>query len=261
MSLSARGLTAALLALSLLAGCQGLVNVPAGGDTDAQPTPVPSVTHVGRIGGGELLGGSLVEQPHLEIAGTVSVSWVWDDRGTGAMEDVSVWRPQGPSDYAFIGDFAHGTHEKPTFAYNYPGAPPLNPLILVKAINEDPANPLLKAPVDYERVWTSRRSGSKADGSFWEPVAPPGYVAIGMVANTGYEKPSLDSYRCVREDLCEQKPYADRIWRDKGSGAPEDVALFAIPDLRGGFGAFHHYHAPSQSTWVLKKPTETHGAN
>lgn len=249
MSLSARGLSATLLAFSLLAGCQTLVNTPS---TDAEPSPAPSVTHVGRLGGVGNQLGSLSEQPHLEIVTTTSFKWLWDEQGTGSREAVSVWRPQAPSnEYALIGDYAHGTHLKPAEGG-----------LLVKAINEDPANPLLKAPVDYELRWESRGAGGKSDGSFWEPIAPPGYVAIGMVGNTGFSKPLLDTnYRCVREDLCEQRPYGARIWYDKGTSARMDGALFSLPDFPGGFGAFNSYASPQAQGWVLKKPTETQNAD
>ncbi len=259
MILSPRGLSAIFVAFSLLAGCQ-LSNTP--GDTHAEPTPTPSVTLLERLGGDGLLGGSLLEQPHLEVVGTLSSSWIWDDRGTGAKKDVSIWRPQGPSDYAFIGDFAHGSHAKPTFTYNYEylGPTVLNPLILVKAVNEDPANPLLKAPVDYELAWDSKRTGARADGSIWIPVAPPGYVTIGAVATTGYEKPSLETYRCVREDLCERKDYGDLIWDDIGSGARRDVVLFGTPAVREGFIASPNHTRPVLG-WVLKRSTETHGVD
>lgn len=253
MFLSPRGLSATLLAFSLLAGCQ-LINTPGG--SEAEPGPAPSVTHVGRLGAG-LLGGSLTDQPHLEIVSTASFTRLWDEGGTGSREPVSVWRPQAPSgEYALIGDYAHGSHLKPT-----DGA------LLVRAVNEDPANPLLKAPIDYELRWESRGSGGRLDGSFWEPIAPPGYVALGMVGNPSFENPSrvgnpsLDSYRCVREDLCEQRPYGARIWYDKGTSAKMDGAFFGIPELPGGFGVFKSYATPSAQSWVLKKPSESQNAD
>jgi hypothetical protein len=251
MSLSPRGLSATLLAFSLLAGCQALVNAPGADGTGAEPTAAPSVTHVGRLGGVGNQLGSLAEQPHLEIVTTASFRWLWDEQGTGSRETISVWRPQAPSnEYALIGDYAHGTHLKPAGGG-----------LLVKAINEDPANPLLKAPVDYELRWESRGAGGKSDGSFWEPIAPPGYVAIGMVGNAGFTKPLLDTYRCVREDLCEQRPYGDRIWHDKGTSARMDGALFSLPEFPGGFGTFNSYASPQAQSWILKKPTETHDAD
>lgn len=251
MPISRLRLTVPLLLFSVLAGCQTIGGVPAGEDVSGNPdpSPSPSVKHVGRLGGVEFVDGVLDDEPHLVLGEASAFKRLYDDRGTGSRIPVSVWRPQLPSDaYALIGDYAKGDYEWPGSSF-----------LVVRALNENPANPLLKPPVDYRLIWTSKGTGGRSDGSFWEPVAPSGYVAIGMVGNSSFEKPLLDSYRCVRQDLCEQRPYGHLIWNDRGTGARTDVALYGNDDFPGLFGAFDSWKLPTTPSWVLKKPHETLG--
>jgi hypothetical protein len=65
----------------------------------------------------------------------------------------------------------------------------------------DPNNPPLKHPVDYTAIIHLRNEpGYKA--SIWTPIAPEGYVAMGVVVTKGTNiKPALTDVVCVREDL------------------------------------------------------------
>ena len=154
---------------------------------------------------------------------TASFRWLWVERGTGAKEAVSVWQPQAPSsEYALIGNFDRATHLQPTG-----GA------LVVKAVNEDPAYPLLKPP-SITNFGGSHgvRAISRTEASE-KPIMPQGYVAIGMVGNPGFDKPRLYNYRCVREDLFERRPYGIRFFHNKGSGSRMEGAFFGILDFPG----------------------------
>ncbi|KAL6882932.1 hypothetical protein HDV57DRAFT_465618 [Trichoderma longibrachiatum] len=74
----------------------------------------------------------------------------------------------------------------------------------------------------YERIWKDEGSGADRDGSFWRPVAPAGYVALGDVASgAGWDAaPSVDDVWCVRGDLVTRGGFRpESAWDDKGSGA------------------------------------------
>ena len=58
----------------------------------------------------------------------------------------------------------------------------------------------LAQPVDYTLLWTDVGTIG-ANGTFWIPVPPAGYKAMGIVAQAGHTKPDLDDVVCVREDL------------------------------------------------------------
>ncbi|WP_437317548.1 Vps62-related protein [Sorangium sp. So ce385] len=148
---------------------------------------------------------SLLVQPATQFV------WIYDDAGTGADHDVSIWRPnlgQHPGYYA-LGDVAMANHG---------GAP--RSTFVVKGDGD-----VLARPVDYNRVWTDKGSGGDHDGSFWEPVAPAGYTCLGHVAAGNYTKPSTDLIRCVKSEYVLSGGSA-KIWDDAGSGADADVGIW-----------------------------------
>ncbi|UCG43860.1 MAG: Vps62-related protein [candidate division WOR-3 bacterium] len=65
----------------------------------------------------------------------------------------------------------------------------------------------LRPPDDYRLLWSSEgvrprwRDKYDSPGSFWLPVPPTGYRALGIVVQQGFGKPSLDDVVCVRQDL------------------------------------------------------------
>ena len=105
--------------------------------------------------------------------------------GTGAGAAAwSTWRPHPPPGYASLGDVVgDGGHDVP------PSAPSL-------VIRDSPA--FTAPPVGFEKVDFVSHDGPVV----WRPVAPPGFVALGVVCgsiDTGV--PSLDVMRCVRKEL------------------------------------------------------------
>jgi Ricin-type beta-trefoil lectin domain-like/Vacuolar protein sorting-associated protein 62 len=138
-------------------------------------------------------------------------TWIYDDAGTGADHDISIWRPdlsQYPGYYS-LGDVAMPSH----------GAPPRASFV-VKGDGD-----LLAQPVDYTSVWADHGSGGKFDVTFWEPVAPAGYTCLGHVAVGGYYKPSTDLMRCIKSAYVLSANSA-KIWDDAGSGATDDVSVW-----------------------------------
>ncbi|PTU68936.1 DUF946 domain-containing protein [Chromobacterium haemolyticum] len=168
---------------------------------------------------------------------------LYTDKGSGADKDVSIWRANPPSPSQFlIGDHAQNNYNKPTEAIQ-----------VVQVEKDDPSSPLLAPPLDYTLIWTDQGSGADMDGSIWMPSAPDGYVAIGAVCQTGYNKPNVGNYRCVRRDLVIATAAGDLIWNDKGSGAKSDVSLYAINSAPGSFIAVNNYVPPSNTLYCLKR--------
>ncbi|WP_435260545.1 Vps62-related protein [Streptomyces sp. 1222.5] len=170
---------------------------------------------------------------------------IYDDSGTGADDDVSVWRPQQQAAQGFwsLGDVAMDSHdEAPRNAF------------LVKE-----EGTVLAPPTDYREVWDDRGSGGDIDGSIWEPISPAGYTCLGAVATNGYTKPSLNAIRCLRSDLTILGK-GSKVWDDAGSGADEDVSIWQADarDYTGltssTFHASSSHSAPSSSPYrVLDK--------
>ena len=84
---------------------------------------------------------------------------------------------------------------------------------------------LLSGPCE-PHSFSSAGSKSDWDGSFWEPIAPPGYTALGHVARRSHtDVPSLDYVRCVKSSLLEQIDY-EWQWNDLESGSHNDVTVW-----------------------------------
>jgi|GEM_PF-582028 len=169
--------------------------------------------------------------PKLVTAETSSYVPIYNDIKSGAHKDVTIWRPI-PTDpsYFIVGDYAQDNYD-----YAVGSAP------LVKAVNDDPDNPLIKRPTGYREVWNDHGTGTKQDCSIWYPTPPDGYVSVGYVANNKYDKPALDNYACLRHDLVGPIDPGAQIWNDLGSGAKMDVALYEILDVPNVFLAKGNY--------------------
>lgn len=180
-------------------------------------------------------------QPTLLVSNTSNYNWLYADNGTGASMDVTIYRP-APTDTSFfiVGDYAQGN-------YN----PPVGTSLTVKAINDDPANPLLKAPIKYNQIWNDHGSGGKYDGSIWHPIAPDGYVALGDVCATGYNEPAIPNYMCIRKDLVTESSAGTLIWNDRGSGAGMDVSIYQLLGVAGAFVAQGNYNPYSSACYKL----------
>lgn len=82
-------------------------------------------------------------------------------------------------------------------------------------------------PLNYVQVWNDRGSGGKYKGTFWRPVCPPGYVALGDVTMRSYAMPPLDLMRVVRQDLV--MPSVDKwTYSDVKSGAKKDLSVWSL---------------------------------
>jgi len=180
--------------------------------------------------------------PTLMVSTTSTYTWVWNDQGSGANMDVTIWRPV-PADptYSILGDYAQGNYSQPTGVS-----------IVVKVINDDPNNPVLKAPKHFNPVWNDKGSGGDYDGSIWYPAPNDGYVTLGFVGQLGYGTPVIPNLVCVRQDFAEQAQAGNLIWSDKGSGADEDVSLWAIQGSPNLFVAQANYNPFSGSCYKLK---------
>lgn len=134
---------------------------------------------------------------------------VYDDRGTGANADVSIWRPDTSAHpgYRSVGDVVMTGHSRP----------PANAFLVAEEV--------LARPAGFRLVWTDRGSGGDLDISLWQPIAPSGYRCLGSVAALGYSAPSTDVVRCVQnEHTLPGRPV--KVWDDSGSGADADVGLW-----------------------------------
>lgn len=176
---------------------------------------------------------------------TTAYDLVFDDRGSGADRDLSVWRPRIQEGYVRFADVAQPNHSAPTVA----------------AVIAQDSPEYLQPPVSFEKIWDGRGSNSFSHLSFWRPIPPEGFLCLGDVAGDplAYEAPSTDQFRCLRKDLIAPAILSTSPWTDKGSTAVEDVRLWTISAANssdtavGSFIANNNYESPTGVlVWALK---------
>ena len=178
----------------------------------------------------------------LELLAATDYTWVWDDSGSGAFADGSIWRPVVPAGYVALGDVAVAGHDPPTGA--------------TQLVRDDPE--ILARPVAYEQIWNDTLSLGLYDVAIWNPIPPPGHACLGSVAIDDHDvPPSTDLIRCVPLHYLVT---GDRTltWTDAGSLALQDAGLWTcIPgDPRGqAVGSFitrrHHEDPGAQKCWSI----------
>jgi hypothetical protein len=169
-------------------------------------------------------------QPYLLLSTTAQYTWLYDDSGSHAHMNLTLWRTDPTDSSAFIiGDYAQGYYGEPA-----------GPTVTVTSVN-DPHDTLLQRPVDYRLVWNDHGTGGHNDGSIWYPVPPDDFVSIGFVGQRGYDKPSIAKYRCVHRSQVVGAQVGPLIWNDSGSHAHLDVSLFSVVGVSGIFVAQPNY--------------------
>ncbi|THV48391.1 hypothetical protein BGAL_0251g00010 [Botrytis galanthina] len=164
----------------------------------------------------------------LRVTMTADYHWAWDNNKYGTHRGCTFWNPTPQGDMRTLGTVCVGKQNY--WARNWRGT-----ILFGPNPNSTSANPAVKRPTDYTRLWWENNDHSWHMGSVWRPIAPAGYVALGDLMVNSNDKPSLDYLWCLRADLV--KPaiyYPSDIWNDRGSGRSADISIWAvIPEAMG----------------------------
>lgn len=169
-----------------------------------------------------------VYDPRVIEVGGIQIKFVdqyyyrWHDAGSSGSYNGAFWHPVATDGFYALGSLGMPHYTNPTNAMA---------VIVVKEVDQSGA---VTHPVDYALVYTDAGSGADNDGSFWLPLPPsPDYVAMGLVAQMGYGKPSLEDVVCVHKDLVVKGKAGAFIWNDDGTGADMDLGTWqiAVPDV------------------------------
>ena len=129
-------------------------------------------------------------EPPIAYRYTESYAHIWDDGGSGAYKDVSIWRPISyQAGFYPLGDTAVATHSKPSVIS-----------ITVKELK--PGS--LIAPTGFQEMWNDRGSGARGNVRILRMTAPFGYSCLGHVAIDSYSQlPDKNKYRYISHvDVC-----------------------------------------------------------
>lgn len=198
------------------------------------------------------------EMPFGELVLTFTTNFElkWNDRKSGARQDVSFYHPIPPEGFYPLASIGIPS------AYENPNG--LEASICVK---ESPPGewdkPPLSPPICYDFIWNDAHSGATLFGSCWRPIPPPGYVALGDVFQAGYEEPSTDIIRCVAIELTTEAMFSEAIWLDRGAGrkvpnfgAWEIIASTPILDAPDGVFAVNSFVGIANRD-AYKEPTSS----
>jgi len=147
----------------------GTTNITVNSDTNSRVVPV------------EVYDPKVMEAGELLIAFVDTFEYRWSSSGGIA---ASFYHPVTTDGFCALGSLAFAGSDDPSGK---------SCIMVVKA---KPGSDALKPPVGYEQVWYPSDTGS-----FWNPIPPAGYKALGSVVSRDRLHPSLADVVCVREDL------------------------------------------------------------
>ena len=129
--------------------------------------------------------GFLVKGDQPGVVRPLGYHWVWDDRGSGADQDVSIWRPIPPKGYVCLGDVAVARH----------GFEPSTDLI--RCVHQD----YVTQAQSRVWMWNDEGTGSDFDVSLHDSFSNGSTVNSGhMRAYRGYGEGAANLYQLLRED-------------------------------------------------------------
>ncbi|EMD62596.1 hypothetical protein COCSADRAFT_173037 [Bipolaris sorokiniana ND90Pr] len=100
--------------------------------------------------------------------------------------------------------------------------------LLVGNASKGSEKPAVASPTGYTKIWTGRGSGGKYDGSFWRPIAPSRYVALGYICISNNNTPSVN-YMYTEE--IEKIAVLDDLYRANSNYEMPPVGLARILGL------------------------------
>ena len=172
-------------------------------------------------------------EARLIFSFTSDYTFMWSTQNDQGGSNATIWRPVPASpEWYLLGDYVQLGSDPPTGAS-----------LIVKAVNDDPDNPLLVLPNGYSEIWNDQGSGGDFTGSIWFAQPKDGYVSLGSVANYGadYRAPDGLKYACIRKDLVQSVTPVQVIWTDQGSPAHKHVSCWALPNQPSAFLAVPNY--------------------
>ncbi|XP_018509312.2 uncharacterized protein LOC103833252 isoform X4 [Brassica rapa] len=187
--------------------------------------------------------GALQSGNAIPLASCTNFHRIWvSPKENGPRNNLTIWRPQAPSNYVILGDCVTSRAIPPTQA--------------VMAISNTYGR--VRKPTGFNCIGLfSVIQGSGGDNgqhsidsdecSLWMPVAPAGYTAMGCVANLGSEPPPDHIVYCLRSDLVSSSSFSECIYTVPSNSLFESgFSIWRADNVLGSFYAHSSTAAPSK---------------
>jgi hypothetical protein len=101
-------------------------------------------------------------------------------------------------------------------------------------------------PIKFTQVWHFARGAKSLHA--WKPLAPEGYVALGMLTTGNENPPDVKLMRCIPKAwVLPSKQSPVKIWDDTGAGGGKPASMWIINSL--GMVAIVAGHEPPTETY------------
>ncbi|XP_044485071.1 uncharacterized protein LOC123210663 isoform X2 [Mangifera indica] len=175
----------------------------------------------------------------VPLASCTNFNQIWmSPKENGSSNNVTIWRPEAPSNYVILGDCVTSRSIPPSQA--------------VMAVSNTYGR--VRKPIGFNFIGLLSRvqgieghSDVKCDCSLWMPIAPPGYTAMGCVANVGDQPPSNHIVYCLRSDLVTSTTFSECIFSAPSNpGFTSGFSIWRMDNVLGSFYAHSSIECPSK---------------
>ncbi|KAG2726780.1 hypothetical protein I3760_01G128300 [Carya illinoinensis] len=159
----------------------------------------------------------------------------------GSLYNLTFWRPQAPSNYVIVGDCVTSRPTPPSQA--------------VMAVSNRYGR--VRKPIGFNLIGSfsgiqgfERHEGHSdldSDCSIWMPIAPPGYTALGCVAQVGNQPPPSHIVYCIRSDLVTSTTFSECILSvHSNSSLANGFSIWRLDNVVGSFLAHSSAQCPTK---------------
>eukprot|EP00850_Spirogloea_muscicola_P002380 SM000009S23509 [mRNA] locus=s9:423530:451441:+ [translate_table: standard] len=158
-------------------------------------------------------------------------SRIWWNKGISSQQSISIWRPSPPQGYAILGDVSVTGYEPPSLV----------------VVVQDTDDGRLALPEKFLEKGHFAKGKIMEDVTFWYPVAPSGFKALGYICSRGRKPPDLETVRCVRDDLVLQVKFAPKSqWSNEGSRGSARCSIWQADNKANTFYFQQGFDAPQK---------------
>ncbi|XP_040944166.1 uncharacterized protein [Gossypium hirsutum] len=178
----------------------------------------------------------------IPLAPCINFDRIWvSPKENGSHNNLTIWRPQAPSNYVILGDCVTSS--------------PIPPSQAVLAVSNTYGR--VRKPVGFKHIGflshvlglegVDGHSGVDSDCSLWMPISPPGYISMGCVANVGNHPPPNHVVYCLRSDLVTSTTYSECLLNElPNQHFTSGFSIWRLDNVLGSFYAHSSIAYPSK---------------